>query len=183
MVTQFLNYLRTQGYMYQQVSNKFCIKPSMTDFLVASQQEAEGWICYYSRAVPSRLLPKMYIYLLLIVIGHLGRTWRETEKLWESGFTGSACGCTRLLLLLLFLLHLQDEHSDLASEMVLSSSSFLSHFPFPPPPLPPPPSPPPALQWWALQSCVRDGLVAGTSILSLTVASLENWLCEGLVKS
>ena len=58
MVTQFLNYLRTQGYMYQQVSNKFCIKPSMTDFFVASQQEAEGWICYYSRAVPSRLLPK-----------------------------------------------------------------------------------------------------------------------------
>ena len=48
MVTQFLNYLRTQGYMYQQVSNKFCIKPSMTDFFVACQQEAEGWICYYS---------------------------------------------------------------------------------------------------------------------------------------
>ena len=42
MVTQFLNYLRTQGYMYQQVSNKFCIKPSMTDFFVVSQQEAEG---------------------------------------------------------------------------------------------------------------------------------------------
>ena len=42
MVTQFLNYLGTQGYMYPQVSNKFCIKPSMTDFFVASQQEAEG---------------------------------------------------------------------------------------------------------------------------------------------
>ena len=27
MVTQFLDYLGTQGYMYQQVSNKFCIKP------------------------------------------------------------------------------------------------------------------------------------------------------------
>ena len=75
------------------------------------------------------------IYLLLIVIGHLGRTWRETEKLWESGFTGSACGCATLLLLFLLLLHLQDEHSDLASEMVLSS--FSSYFPSPPPPPPP----------------------------------------------
>ena len=27
MVTQFLNYLGIQGYIYQQVSNKFCIKP------------------------------------------------------------------------------------------------------------------------------------------------------------